>query len=107
MLRKFRWAVWFRMWVHSAPLAPLATCWAHDQSSGSDFTNQYAMAIEPPSGISPTIAHLSGFVDAADAGYRRTPTAVQSSTPRRPDEHRRDRETGAGPEHPAEAPHHR
>src|SRR6266852_1462040 len=33
--------------VHSAPSRPFATCSAHDQSSGSDFRSQYAMALHP------------------------------------------------------------
>src|SRR5262245_45790307 len=57
--------------VHSAPARPFATCSAHDQSSGSDFSNQYAMTLRPPSPGSrgqhrvctPTVADLARVVD--------------------------------------------
>src|SRR5262249_27118300 len=83
MLRRFRWAVWFRMWVHSAPLAPLATCWAHDQSSGSDFTSQYAMpALLLPRGSRPTIADLVALVKPSVLPtLRGCSTIVQAETP--------------------------
>src|SRR5438034_11074648 len=35
--------------VHSAPSLPFATCSAHDQSSGSDFRSQCAIALLLPS----------------------------------------------------------
>src|SRR6266705_390623 len=44
MARRYFWAAKLRMPVHSAPSRPFATCSVHDQSSGSDFTSQYAMA---------------------------------------------------------------
>src|SRR5260370_699664 len=49
MARRWFWAEKLRMPVHSAPSRPFATCWVHDQSSGSDFSNQYAIAAHPPS----------------------------------------------------------
>src|SRR6266542_6933585 len=44
MARRWFWAEKFRMPVHSAPVRPFATCSVHDQSSGSDFRSQYAIA---------------------------------------------------------------
>src|SRR5262245_39816581 len=56
--------------VHSAPSRPFATCSAQDQSSGSDFTSQYAMASmllslggRMAACRSPTVADLGVFVD--------------------------------------------
>src|SRR5262249_26302744 len=50
MARRLFWAEKFRMPVHSAPARPFATCSAHDQSSGSDFSNQYGMVFLSRSG---------------------------------------------------------
>src|SRR5215470_11800766 len=49
MARRLFRAEKFRMPVHSAPARPFATCSAHDQSSGSDFSSQCAMVWDPPS----------------------------------------------------------
>src|SRR5262245_17135301 len=48
MARRWFWAEKLRIPVHSAPARPFATCSAHDQSSGSDFNSQYAMAFDAP-----------------------------------------------------------
>src|ERR1700730_18642820 len=47
MARRLFWAEKLRIPVHSAPSRPFATCSAHDQSSGSDFRSQCAMARHP------------------------------------------------------------
>src|SRR5262245_29382980 len=74
MARRLFWAEKLRMPVHSAPSRPFATCSAHDQSSGSDLTSQYAMALDAP--FSPsldaarrshTVADPEDFVDLVQA----------------------------------------
>src|SRR5262245_16929339 len=70
MSRRWRWAEWLRMPFHSAPARPFSTCWAHDQSSGSDLSSQYAMRVTLPgrrSELEPVEPHplvrLPGLLD--------------------------------------------
>src|SRR3979490_1823605 len=50
MATRFCRAVKLRTPVQASPLAPLATCWSHDQVEGSDFTSQYAIAFSSSHG---------------------------------------------------------
>src|SRR5215472_12588977 len=94
MARRWRWAEWLRIPVHSAPSLPFATCWAHDQSSGSDFTSQYAMAaVLLFEGSRPTIADPAAFVD--EAGMSTDPRrAVDGRSDTRQPRDRRHRDGG-------------
>src|SRR5262249_59426679 len=101
MARRWRWAEWLRIPVHSAPSLPFATCWAHDQSSGSDFTSQYAMvAVLLFGGSRPTIADPAAFVDEA-GDVDRSPPGGRWQERHAPTRDRRHRDGGGA--HPPRA----